>query len=221
MSASASPVSLPDRPWRFLLLTVACALAAAALTGWALRAHPGFALVGQPGQHDQRGASAAACLDCHVPFVGTPASRCLSPGCHGNLATGTPPRTGPAMPVRFHVALRDEACGRCHEEHRTTRPRVFDHRLIPSEKRSACRRCHYGEGQKSHARNDAVSCGSCHGWTTWGGAYMDHRRVQKEACELCHAGPKTDRHQAVAGTCDACHQTSDWTPRATDQDTAK
>ena len=212
----------PDRPWWFLVWTTFFVVTATAGTVWAIRSAPDAMLVGQPGRHDIAGA-AAACLDCHVPFVGSPASRCLSPGCHGDLATGTPPRDGPAMPVRFHVALRDLPCGRCHEEHRTLpTARLFDHRLIPDVERQACRRCHHAESQANHARMDAVACGTCHGESTWKGSEMNHARVSDQPCELCHARPTTRRHAAVAGTCDDCHTTTDWTQRRTaNQDAAK
>ena len=202
----------PERPWRYLTVTVLLATAASAGTLWLLRVAPGAALLGQPGHHGQTSGTTAECLDCHVPFVGTPASRCLSPGCHGNLATGTPPRTGPAMPERFHGALRDVACGQCHEEHRPRgAARLFDHRIIPDETRSACRRCHHAAERDSHARTDSVTCGTCHGWATWAGAEMDHRRVPSEPCELCHSPPKSNEHKKVAGTCDDCHGTHAWT----------
>ena len=207
-----------DRPWGYVLVTVLLSSSVTAAIAWAIFLAPERMLVGGTGQHEASGA-AAECLDCHVPFVGTPASRCLSPGCHGDLATGTPPRNGPAMPVRFHVALRDEPCSRCHDEHRrSAQNRLFDHRLIPTDHRKDCRRCHRAEDTPNHADRDAVACGTCHGYTRWGGAKIDHARVDREACELCHRQPNTGQHAAFAGACDTCHQPTSWSAL---QDAAK
>lgn len=181
-----------------------------------------------PGAHDGRVGSAAggrhaACLDCHVPFVGTPASRCLGPGCHGELATGSPPKTGPAMPVRFHVALRDEPCELCHAEHDDqpdAAPRAFTHALIPEPRRTECRRCHGAATVPAHSRTDAVGCGTCHGLQAWTGTPVDHAVVAAVHCDVCHQAPSTPTHGTLAGTCGTCHETASWTPRAAPPDGA-
>lgn len=175
---------------------------------WAI-ATPTAALVGRRGVHDAQPGTAATCLDCHVPFRGTPYTRCLAPGCHGSLATGTPPRDGRAMPVRFHAALRGYGCGRCHSEHAGPAvPRVFAHSQIPDEARSRCHACHPGQGIPDHSRTDAVSCDVCHGTRAWRGAPMSHARVTEHACDLCHRPPDDPRHASVAGTCQDCHDTT-------------
>lgn len=150
---------------------------------------------------------AADCLDCHVPFRGTPPTRCLAPGCHGSLATGTPPRDGPAMPVRFHAALRGHDCGSCHAEHERPPPRDgrFSHRAIPEAIRVRCQACHSGEGIDHHARTDAVACDLCHGTENWTRADMVHTRVDDRACDLCHRAPDDPRHVSVEGNCENCH----------------
>src|SRR5207249_3355172 len=109
-----------DRPVAFAIgaAGIAAVISLSVLV-WA-QASPETVLIGLEGRHDHDAAKSerlAACLDCHVPFVGTPGSRCLGPGCHGELATGTPPKDGKAMPIRFHAALRDQPCGLCHVEH--------------------------------------------------------------------------------------------------------
>lgn len=191
-------------------------LAGGAVAGFVVwtAADPSGVVVGTEGQHDAAGG--ATCLDCHVPFVGTPASRCLSPGCHGALATGTPPRDGPAMPIRFHAALRRTPCQTCHAEHGTTArapaPR-FDHAVIPPTSGARCRACHLAETVRAHARTDAVACDVCHGLSSWSVADMNHDAVREQPCDLCHPGPTTDSHAAVAGTCTDCHGVEDWTPQ--------
>lgn len=195
------------------------ATAVAALL-WA-RGSPETVLLGRAGRHDAvtDGARLADCLDCHVPFVGTPSTRCLAPGCHGELATGTPPRDGPAMPVRFHAVLRDRACSTCHLEHggeaagAVTEPAPFRHEIIPPAPRARCGRCHAAGGQASHPRTDAVSCDLCHGLERWSGASMVHARVEAHACDLCHGPPKSEPHGSVAGRCGDCHETTSWSPR--------
>lgn len=220
MSEAPAARSLSDRPVLLAALAVGLAgLSTAGLMVWA--AHdPAAVVVGQPGRHDRGGG--ATCLDCHVPFEGTPSSRCLAPGCHGDLATGTPPRDGPAMPMRFHVALRSQPCGQCHSEHVEDIIVAFDHGRIPSEVQPRCRVCHLGEGVRAHARTDAVSCDVCHNLTSWKGSPMEHGRVSQQACDLCHRRPETESHASVAGTCTDCHTATDWTPIEPEaQDAAK
>jgi hypothetical protein len=185
---------------------------------WA-QASPETVLIGLEGRHDGAGGSErlAACLDCHVPFVGTPGSRCLGPGCHGELATGTPPREGHAMPIRFHAALRDQPCGNCHEEHvqrgTATATRTFTHEIIPAATRERCNKCHTGAGRTSHSATDAVSCDLCHDTKQWVGVHIEHGRVEQHPCDLCHTAPQNEAHASVAGTCNECHDTEHWRPR--------
>src|SRR5437867_12813845 len=112
-----------DKPYVFALLTGVLAIIVTVVIMLWGNASPESVLIGLDGRHDgvAGGDRLAACLDCHVPFVGTPGSRCLGPGCHGELATGTPPRDGPAMPIRFHAVLRDRPCSLSHQEHVQTR----------------------------------------------------------------------------------------------------
>lgn len=209
---------LSDRPLLFATVSVFLgALAAAGLLAWA-SGDPVTVIVGQSGRHDQ--AHGATCLDCHVPFEGSPSSRCLAPGCHGDLATGTPPRDGPAMPLRFHVALRGQACSQCHTEHARDVLRAFEHRRIPQAVRAGCRACHLGERVKAHARTDAVSCEVCHTLDNWSEAQMSHKKVSAQPCDLCHRRPETEEHASVAGTCTDCHVSSSWAPKPT-QDAEK
>lgn len=211
-------VSGRDRP---LLFALFCIVISAGIT-WAVvvwaEASPESVLLGLQGRHDAVGAGErlATCLDCHVPFVGTPSSRCLGPGCHGDLATGTPPRDGPAMPIRFHVALRDQPCGLCHQEHvprgtsRVAMP--FTHDLIPGTTRARCARCHSGAGRDSHPPTDAVACELCHSTERWQGVEVEHSLVAQQPCDVCHGAPASPAHASIAGNCSECHETQRWTP---------
>lgn len=208
---------MSERPILFAMASGALAfLLTASMLFWATR-DPESVVIGLPGRHDapyDTTARLADCLDCHVPFVGTPGSRCLGPGCHGELATGTPPKDGPAMPIRFHAALRDTACTRCHEEHAKERPeRIFSHALIPKEPRSHCSLCHSGRNVKGHARTDAISCDVCHGFDQFEKTEMDHERVVDHPCDVCHVAPKDEAHASVAGACTDCHDSESWQPR--------
>ncbi len=215
----ASRSAPKDKPYAFALLTGVVAVVITIIMLLWGGASPEAVLIGREGVHDgQDGERLAACLDCHVPFVGTPGSRCLGPGCHGDLATGTPPRDGPAMPVRFHTVLRDRPCGMCHEEHVAlgagTSSRAFSHSLIPEDAVTECHRCHSGGGVPGHATADAVQCSRCHEHTRWNGIAIDHSRVSNAACDLCHAAPETETHASVAGTCQECHESNNWSPKA-------
>ncbi|MCB9653166.1 MAG: hypothetical protein H6729_03400 [Deltaproteobacteria bacterium] len=217
-STEASSVRRFERPRERPLLLAASAFGVAMAAAGGLmvlsRAHPAEAIVGVAGTHDAPDGERrrAGCLDCHVPFVGTPGSRCLGPGCHGELATGTPPRKGPAMPIRFHVALRGYACTRCHIEHRgDAEPLSFSHDLIPERARRACHRCHSGSGAPAHARTDSVPCDACHE-ASWRDAKARHDRVSSFGCDVCHKPPDNADHPVVAGVCTDCHSTSTWHP---------
>jgi hypothetical protein len=197
------------------LLSIALAFGVTvAMVAWADQ-KPERVLVGLSGRHDgARGNNRlAACLDCHVPFVGTPGSRCLSPGCHGMLATGTPPREGRAMPIRFHSALREQPCGLCHTEHSRlpASTRAFSHEMIPPEPRKLCSRCHSAYAVANHARTDAIICSTCHSTKQWGSTLMDHQKVAQQFCDLCHTAPANATHASVAGTCSTCHIVASWT----------
>jgi hypothetical protein len=209
-----------DRPYLFAGLTILSALGFTALIiGWS-SCSPEMVLIGLDGHHDARpGATErlAACLDCHVPFIGAPPSRCLSPGCHGELATGTPPREGKAMPVRFHAALRPYHCSTCHTEHgdervKTSSP-TFTHEIIPASERAACGRCHSGRNAAAHPATNAVDCAICHETKTWKGGGTDHTKVWQYSCEACHAAPNTPSHASIAGACTTCHVTANWAPK--------
>ena len=206
------PSERRERPLLFTVATGFLAVILSAAMLWWAYATPESVVIGMPGRHDQTSGAdrLADCLDCHVPFVGTPRSRCLGPGCHGELATGTPPQTGRAMPVRFHAALAEHSCSECHVEHGSQLSRQrFDHVVIPQTARARCARCHFAQ-RESHARTDAVSCDLCHGFDQWRGAQIVHDRVQNHPCDLCHAPPATEAHTSVAGACDRCHGTQSW-----------
>jgi hypothetical protein len=208
----------PERPYLLAAASILLAISVSAGVVLASTRRPERLLIGLAGHHDARGTERrAACLDCHVPFVGTPASRCLSHGCHGELATGSPKSDGPAMPVRFHAALREEPCGPCHDEHikgdlEHLPRREFTHELIPPALRPECRRCHSGSTNRSHSRTDSVECGRCHGVTAWKGSPIDHSKVTDEHCDVCHVAPEGPSHATLAGTCSTCHETTAWKP---------
>ncbi len=208
-----------EHPLLFATFSIGLAVGFVALTLFWAYENPERVLIGLPGRHDTRANASASrlaqCLDCHVPFVGTPGTRCLGPGCHGDLATGTPPKEGPAMPVRFHVALREHPCGTCHQEHtanpaRTSSTAAFEHAIIPSKSQRLCSRCHSGAKMPNHAKTNAVSCDLCHQLDRFKGARMIHGRVASHPCDLCHVAPPTEAHASVAGTCSDCHVIQAW-----------
>jgi hypothetical protein len=214
-----------ERPILFALLSVAGAFALTTSVLWWAGEDPESVVIGLPGRHDapvDGDDRTADCLDCHVPFVGTPGTRCLGPGCHGELATGTPPKEGPAMPIRFHATLRRYACTNCHVEHTTIRTtRIFTHDIVPRAERNECSRCHSGAGVPGHARTDAISCDLCHQLDRFKGTDMVHGRVAGHACDVCHDAPRTPGHESIAGACIDCHATDNWRPKARDQALAK
>lgn len=202
----------PFSSWRphGVLTALAAALAGGAAVWAYVREAPHAALVDRPSHHQPAGAAALArCLDCHVPFLGSPSTRCLGPGCHGDLATGTPPRDGPAMPVRYHVVVRKQACSTCHEEHRIG-GRIDVHGAVADpELRAACQKCHSARRVPAHARTDEEPCGVCHADASWRADRARHEKLHTQACEVCHRAP--EGHPRVAGTCLGCHQTRSWT----------
>lgn len=205
-----------DKPFAFAIASVVFALVVACVVLLWAQESPERVLIGLSGRHDGKdgGERLAACLDCHVPFVGTPGSRCLGPGCHGELATGAPPKGGPAMPIRFHVVLREAPCGTCHDEHvegdAETSRRSFTHAIIPRPEHDRCVSCHSGAGVRSHPKTDAVNCRSCHETQSWRDTRIDHAVVLHQPCDLCHVAPPTDPHASIAGTCAECHVAGGW-----------
>jgi hypothetical protein len=203
------------RPILFAVVTTAGATILSIAVLWWATLDPESVVIGMPGRHDAppSGERLADCLDCHVPFVGTPGSRCLGPGCHGELATGTPPKDGKAMPIRFHAALRDAPCTPCHVEHTRSAERVaFSHDRIPAGARAKCSRCHLGAAVEDHARTDSIPCDLCHGVERFAGTEIDHSKVSNHPCDLCHASPKDEAHASVAGACTDCHRSESWKP---------
>lgn len=207
-----------ERPYVLALISLGGGtLATIAVLAFAL-AKPESVVIGLDGRHDriEGGERLASCLDCHVPFVGTPASRCSSPGCHGELATGSPPREGKAMPIRYHVAIRDERCGLCHVEHadreELEKPVGFSHQKIPEKVRDECRRCHSAINVRAHSGTDQIDCRRCHETTSWTGTVMNHALVEGEHCDVCHVAPEGEAHANLAGTCSTCHEREAWTP---------
>ncbi len=156
MTGASPPAASPGRG----LAAGLAAAAFAAATGAAFAvSNPKAALLANPGGH-----GSAGCLDCHVPFSGAPSSRCLGPGCHGELATGTPPLDGPALPIRHHVVIRKLSCGTCHTLHGPDRAsRAAPHSGLPADRfDAACARCHIAP--PGHA---AGPCQDCHGPVRW------------------------------------------------------
>jgi hypothetical protein len=207
-----------ERPYLLAALSIVAAAGLTAGILWWASESPESVLIGLAGFHDDAsGERRAACLDCHVPFIGTPGSRCVSPGCHGQLATGSPPRDGPAMPIRFHVAVRDEPCGSCHVEHasRSELPDLrasFSHELVPLKVQDECRACHSGAKIANHSKTDAIDCRKCHFTTAWSGSRADHASVSGEHCDVCHVAPEGMPHENLAGTCSTCHGVDAWKP---------
>ncbi|MBI2375816.1 MAG: hypothetical protein HYV07_17620 [Deltaproteobacteria bacterium] len=207
-----------ERPYALAAVSVLCALAMGSLAlAWAQKS-PEAVVIGLPGHHDvltSSGQRLASCLDCHVPFVGTPPSRCLSPACHAPLATGTPPREGRAMPIRFHVAVRSEPCARCHLEHarnaRAQHSKEFSHGILPDGIKPDCARCHSSTNLKDHASGRVVQCGVCHGTDRFNSVVMEHKKVSELHCDFCHVAPLSRSHETgIAGTCFPCHTTQTW-----------
>ena len=205
-----------ERPYAFAVLAIfVAALVCGGLVSWAVSS-PEVVVIGASGQHDgpPDGDRLAGCLDCHVPFLGSPGSRCLTPSCHGNLATGIPPRTGSAMPVRFHVALNSLECSNCHNEHGERSPKAakgqFSHSIIPSGHKEQCSHCHSGSSFSGHSSTDSVACSKCHTLESWKVAAVDHQAIWEHACDVCHVIPKETEHITVAGTCSSCHTTVNW-----------
>lgn len=191
----------PEHPLRGLVVALGTLGLAMATGLFYLGARPGPALLTEPGPH---GAGQAACLDCHVPFSGTPSTRCLGPGCHSALATGTPPRDGPALPVRYHVAVRKLSCQRCHEAHRTEARVVTPHGTLDRPLlEQLCVRCHSGRHLESHAKTDEIGCWTCHALDSWALPTPKHGTVAQVPCEVCHTAPRTD-HPAP-DSCERCH----------------
>jgi hypothetical protein len=75
-----------EHPYVFAAASLIAGAAATAGLLWAASHQPERVVIGLGGRHDGQSERLAGCLDCHVPFFGTPGSRCLSPGCHVDIS---------------------------------------------------------------------------------------------------------------------------------------
>lgn len=157
------------------------------------------------------------CTDCHSPFRGTPAAKCIA--CHdleaiGLLTTAGAPIATADEEASFHQALIEPACVRCHSDHRgAERPGasvVFSHELVRNDLLSTCPSCHGASTPKDDLhRQVGDDCGSCHGFEAWTPATFEHERYFRfdrhhpaSECQSCH--PNTlDQY-----TCYGCHEHS-------------
>jgi hypothetical protein len=165
------------------------------------------------------------CLSCHSPLRGTPPSKCMA--CHepddiGLRTTTGAPILGTGASPRFHQALLEPACARCHSDHleagRPAASPVFTHQLLREDVLDKCTDCH---GQRTPAddlhRVAPASCGSCHGFEAWTPATFDHAMIPAErldGCANCHADqrPPDALHREVGAECGGCHTIQAWTP---------
>ncbi len=165
------------------------------------------------------------CTECHSPFRGTPAAKCIA--CHELEAIGLATTAG--VPVAaaegeppFHQALIEPACVRCHSDHRgAERPGAsisFTHELVRNDVLSTCASCHGASTPKDDLHRQAGDdCGSCHGFEAWIPATFEHETLPAErqkACVSCHGAstPKDDLHRQAGDDCGSCHGFEAWTP---------
>jgi hypothetical protein len=165
------------------------------------------------------------CTDCHSPFRGTPATKCII--CHELEAIGLLTTTGAAIVATeegppFHQALLEPDCVRCHSDHlgagRPGANAVFTHDLLRNDIVSSCGDCHGNNTPKDDLHQAApTACGSCHGFDAWIPATFDHETLQtdqRSTCVTCHSDvrPSDGLHRQAGDDCGSCHRTQAWRP---------
>lgn len=157
-----------------------------------------------------------ACLQCHAPFRGVAATRCIA--CHAVATIGNAGRAATAAPRRmtasFHRELADNNCVACHSDHQLTNVPRFDHAMLRPTARASCETCHR---TPSNALHNAMptNCGDCHSEQRWRPARFDHSNVATTVpCASCHQPPADTLHATLGAdsTCNTCHSTQAWRP---------
>lgn len=166
------------------------------------------------------------CLDCHQPFQGIPAERCIT--CHALADIGKDTTLGGDVAgvkekTMFHKALTNQECTSCHTDHKGIKPDVsissFTHELLPEAERTKCNSCHNLPEDKIH-KHLPLTCNNCHNTVEWkiSGSF-NHDLIQgmdKSNCISCHEAPADDFHQQTSESCSACHTTAEWVPSTFD-----
>lgn len=184
-----------------------------------------------PGRvHPAHAEIAQDCFACHAPLQGASAARCIN--CHVPARIGKFTTKGLPIPVAkagFHQRLIEPDCTACHSDHAGPAltghsPTAFSHRLLQPAVRSQCATCHkpptgplHGPLHKTFA---AASCSTCHDSSGWKPARFSHTLltpVQRGQCETCHTAPSNAFHRQI-GTlgCAQCHSTIAWEPATFD-----
>lgn len=154
-----------------------------------------------------------ACADCHLPFRGAVAGKCIT--CHAPAKIGVTTSRGEPLPRAglhsgFHQALNTTDCLACHTGHAAPRlshltgPR-FSHDLLRAEVRPRCATCHAPPANALH-RGVQGQCAACHTTRGWTPATFDHQRYfplsgpHNVRCATCHTTGNFTRY-----SCFGCH----------------
>lgn len=154
---------------------------------------------------------AGDCFACHLPFRGTPATRCTS--CHAFDRAASVKANGKIQPGNALHALHREFsridCANCHVGHLTHGAKnatpCFDHTMMRTETRRACSTCHRPPQDSLHPSLGS-QCAECHATGTWTPATFDHRKFfsieppHDAACSTCHRSTDFKRY-----SCMNCH----------------
>ncbi len=157
-----------------------------------------------------------ACFQCHAPFRGVAAPRCIA--CHPVATIGDAGRPTTAAPRRmtasFHRELADNNCVACHSDHQLTNVPRFDHAMLRTAARARCETCHLTPSNALH-KAMPTNCGGCHSEQRWRPARFDHSNAATTApCASCHQAPTDALHTTTtsAAACSTCHTTQAWRP---------
>jgi len=197
--------------------------------------HDGVRALGKPAKHIP---TTAACDVCHTSFTNfflstfdhAAAGLTLSSTC-SNCHDGSHALGMPATHITTQVVGGGKLeCGACHKTGLPLQVSSFigatmDHALMNIK--TGCAQCHdntHATGKPSGHIPTTATCELCHdagvpNFVAWSGAKMNHATAAKGSCVTCHNGKfakgmTVSTHIPTALSCDACHNTTDWTVMA-------
>ena len=140
------------------------------------------------------------CVSCHVAFQGATDEKCQV--CHKEIDFAKKDK------LVFHNKLQSGNCQTCHLAHTESKPRPFEHSLLPANIEKDCANCHKVPKDSLHQKN-VSNCTSCHNQKAFKPATFEHSRFFRfdrhhpETCENCHKNNDYSNY-----TCYNCHEHS-------------
>lgn len=166
------------------------------------------------------------CRDCHAPFRGPSAARCVA--CHapdsipGATRLDALGRDRVATLRALHRDTLAADCFACHTDHEGPDPAnattPFAHETLARDVRARCAACHDAVQPADAIHRRPAPCSACHDTRAWKPATFRHVAGDPSLaarCAECHAADVPVRdglHDPSMRGCADCHGVERWTP---------